>query len=349
MRFIVTFAARVGCIGMLCAAAASAQAKPAAPTGLFTAATAPDAYSSAILRAPLRRLDEGSQAGTDAPAAIHRNFPQIIEQNFAQLGAARVTALVDSMTDRELHDLAQLYVNASADTSRMQSLLPVLANRLDAGRLARISKHFGYAATYDAVVRVAPAKAFEFTQRSSPAYAAPATGAVIAPPRAVASGMGQSLKSGTGFASPAADIGRFLDMTPNEIYLDFRTAPVGALGPTGALYETANVLAVGVGRAATVGVMVGTVARRLIETYSPELYDAIGGTVAAAVDNIESANGAVSRGHYEEAAGDLFGLSPDVRGAMEGYGGDYGAAEDWYDNVISGGCMSGALRLCAHP
>jgi hypothetical protein len=124
-------------------------------------------------------------------------------------------------------------------------------------------------------------------------------------------------------------VGKWLHFTPYEIYLDLRTAPVGALGVTGALYETSLALTPAIVSSFGLGYTAGTIAADLIQTYSPALWDAIGGTVAEMVNNIHAAASLAAQGQLQEAAGELFGLTPSVTGAMAGYGGDYGVAGAW--------------------
>ena len=57
------------------------------------------------------------QTSGDRLYAIHLNFPRVIEQNVARLDSVGARALIDNLSEKELSDLAQLYVTANADTA----------------------------------------------------------------------------------------------------------------------------------------------------------------------------------------------------------------------------------------
>ncbi|TAA44924.1 hypothetical protein EA655_08485 [Pseudoxanthomonas winnipegensis] len=97
-------------------------------------------------------------------------------------------------------------------------------------------------------------------------------------------------------------------MTLEDIYLDFRTAPVGNLSATSALSETAIFAASRLAPAAAAGTAIGTGISYLIQTYDPSLDDAIGGTIAASLDNFQAAGSDIEKGHYESAYDDMFGF-----------------------------------------
>lgn len=78
-------------------------------------------------------------------------------------------------------------------------------------------------------------------------------------------------------------------MTLEEIYLDFRTAPVGSLSPASAMSETALFASQRVLPAAAAGTAIGTGINYLIETYDPSLSDAIGGTIAGSIEAAQAA------------------------------------------------------------
>jgi hypothetical protein len=77
---------------------------------------------------------------------------------------------------------------------------------------------------------------------------------------------------GTTYAPPTVGV----DSTLEEIYLDFRTAPAGALGPSAALYETAVYAMQNLAVAWGVGYTIGTGIHWLIERYDPALDNLIG-------------------------------------------------------------------------
>jgi hypothetical protein len=282
----------------------------------YTAATAPDVYSRTVLQQAIGRIDAGATSPGDRALFVHRNFAQVIEQNFARLDAPAVALLISHLSDLELSHLAQLYTSARVDSGRQDMLLPILAQRLSGAALAKVSRHFGYEATYEAVARMAPQKLSEFDGLAIRTTRAPVPGA------ALVQRAGVHTDAGTG-------VGKWLDYTPTEIYLDMRTAPVGSLTVQGALFETTAVLAATTWASYNTGYEVGTVVGQLIQTYDPPLWDAIGGTVAVAVENIQNAGSLYSQGQYEASAGALFGLDYSATYNMQHWGGDYTSAYSW--------------------
>lgn len=314
---------------------AFASAAGATTAGPFTSTTAPDDASRVVLTHPLMRIDQGTITGTQDPHAIHANFAQIVEQNFARLDSPGASKLVDNLSNRELHDLAQLYVNAVADTGRQARLLDVLAWRLDATRLTRLSKHFGYADVDAAIVRSAPSKESAFSQSSSAAYVAPVAGTLVV--GAAASGGG---------AVAMAGIGQYLDMTPYEIYLDFRTAPVGALSVQGALYETGTVMYQGAFVAFVGGYLVGTEFADLCQTYDLPLWDAISNIVGVTMEAITNAVTPVTLGSALKNTVGIYGVTSSQYSSFSNLSGDYEETEDWTTYYGGGG---GCRIQCPPP
>lgn len=120
----------------------------------YTAANAPDELSRAILAHALTRFDQGGKAAKKAgkgglPWAVHHNFAQIIEQNFAQLSSAQAGQVIDSISSdvngAGLTDLATFYNQATLDAGHKPRLLDVLSRRLDAGRMALVTAAFAAA------------------------------------------------------------------------------------------------------------------------------------------------------------------------------------------------------------
>jgi hypothetical protein len=324
---------------------------PAVAAGLgppYTQKTAPDALSRQILAARLSKLDQGAPVGVHPGYTIHRNMPQIIEQNLARMDPPRMTRLLKNMSPAEWSDLAQLYTTAVADTGHAPRLLDVMATRLNGSQLAAVSQHFGFASTYEAVLRAAPAKALEFQQYSSTAFLSPAPGLLQFGPQGRFASTSKLEKPGP--AHTPNGIGQFLNYTPYEIYLSFRTAPIGALGVAGALYESAVVMSSALGGAYTTGYAIGTAISPLIQTYAPSLWDAIGGTIYEMIESIFSAPTPEARGEAEYNGAGLFdlGTTGDAIGAT---GGDYQVCVDWYDWAYGdggGGCGRDRYANCEY-
>jgi hypothetical protein len=250
-------------------------------------------------------------------------------------------------------------VNATTDLGLPPRLLNVVVHRLDAVHLARLSRHFGFAAVYAAVAAEVPAKMEAFTRLANVDDAGPRPGdqrfgpnGKFAPPRRgdvatwheyeaaprARDGMLMNAawrtngRSSGVRAIKVAGFGQFLNMTPYEIYLDFRTAPVGALAVNGALYETSTVLSSTLLPAYGTGYAIGTyVVGPLIETYSPSLYDAIGGTIAQIVENLSVtwSESATASGVAERTNAPSFQATSTQYYDFACYAGDYSSMIDW--------------------
>jgi hypothetical protein len=298
----------------------SQPATAAIDTRAFTAFNAPDAVSREVLAKRLYRLDEGASERGGGRIAMHRNFPQIIEQNFARMGVMRMSRFLDNVQENELSDLAQLYVNAISDSGRQPVLLDIMAARMTGKELGRMSQHFGFAPLYAAVLRTAPGKALDFQFNSDVMLASPAPGLLR---------FGKQGKLNSKGGVNVNGAGGFLDYTLYEIYLSFRTSPIGALGVRGAIYETITMVAGPLGTAFGFGYGVGTIVAPLVEFYAPSLYDAIGGTLDVIVDRIQDAPNAMERGAAEGAGAISFELGP-IASIMQETGGDFQVMMDWH-------------------
>lgn len=155
------------------------------------------------------------------------------------------------------------------------------------------------------------AQAFYAAPSLSPSAPSPAVGATL--------GVG----TGVGIVHPMG--GPNITMTPYEIYLDFRTAPEGALGVAGSLWESGVYISSEVAPAYGAGYAVGTVINNLIENYDPSLEDTIGGTVSGMASDIEDAGTELMRGDYEASFDSLFGGGSPV--LPEDSGNDFGVSQ----------------------
>lgn len=295
---------------------------------------APVDPTDAVISSAVAKIDQGALPSEALNIAINRNFPQVQEQNFARMGPLKTQALIDTLSDLELSHLAQAYTNAIADTGRTANLLPLLAIRLDGQRLAKVASHFGYASVYAAISTYAPTKLSAF--QANVTYAAPEI-VVGAPPR------------GSSMQPMGGGLTKYYNWTPTQIYLDLRTAPVGALGTVGALYETAAIFGTYIPIAWEAGQTAGTAIKNIIATYDPPLYDAIGGTVANMVVNLTAAYDLTSQGNIQSGIGAVFGVSSSVRNAQTSYGGDYNNSAGWdfITPALPGGICAGTV--CHDP
>jgi hypothetical protein len=326
----------------LCQAATGSPRLPGAIP--YTASTAPDMVSSDVLAHAVTKFDAGRKAGENPNAAIHRNFAQVIEQNFARLDVNGARRVIDNLQDRELADMAKLYKAAAADNHHERRLLHILAHRLDAHRLARLSNAFGYLPVYQAVATEAPALAATFS--SAVAFATPEPD------------LAMGLSGGAVAMSGVSGIGKYLFYTPYEIYMDFRTMPVGSLGAGGALFETALVVGGAAWMAYQAGSVVGyQLVDPLIQTYDPQLWDAIGGTVNEVIERWTFATEGTSSVEQRSSQADMGNKFADPRGGstdfqvsrFEYFNGDEDISREWTQYTADGGRIgSGGCVYVGH-
>ena len=245
------------------------------------------ATSSAVGLSAVAAPSSGTALIGNSPAEIHARFSSVIENNFQTGNANQV---IHNLSSLELADLAYVYGHANSGST--EPLLRILAKTVDADGLVKVASAFGQSAT-EMVVRT-----------SAPAVIASQFLAHVPAEPVSSSFATRSSKAAVILAAGAAPT---VDMTPTEIYLDYRTAPVGSLSITGALFETATFIATRVSQAFGAGYALGTVVNDVITTYDPDLEDAIGGTVAGSLEDISNAASEFSQGQYEEGLDSLFG------------------------------------------
>jgi hypothetical protein len=100
-----------------------------------------------------------------------------------------------------------------------------------------------------------------------------------------------------------------LDSTIQEIYLDFRTSPTGALGPTAAAYETCVYTMGNLAAAYGIGYTIGSGLNWLLQTYTPSTYDAVGGTIDQMLTNLGNATSDFLDGKWDLSLADLFNVN----------------------------------------
>ena len=301
----------------------------------YSAITAPDAESRAVLAHPFVAVSQWKSSTAGLDAAVNASFPQIIEQNFARLDSAGSAALLHSLSDVELAHLSQLYTNAVTDAGHASHLQSILASRLEAPDLARVSKYFGYASMAAAVSLVAPQKSFAFQQIADTATVSPTPGARLLTL--------QSSHVGVNLIGS----GQFLNDTPTQVYLSFRTAPAGALGASGAIFEVGVVVAEGACLACHGGSAASSVVRSLVQTYDSELEDAVGGPIDHMIVNYTTSWNQTLRGNWQESLGSSFSLNSQQIDIETYHGGDYGVTLDWeYVATGVGGGNCGFDRGC---
>jgi len=255
-------------------------------------------------------------------------FGDVIEANFA---AASTEQLISRLSDKELAAIAKHYqrTRGTQDTP----LLAIFAKRLSDKALLRVADAFDKTAVSAAVTKYSGSEV-----RASFAAQVSTVRPALLPGGPGEGGGGGS--GGGGSAGGGAAAAPTTDMTLEEIYLDFRTAPVGSLSPASALSETTLFASQRVLPAAAAGTAIGTGINYLIENYDPSLGDAIGGTIAGSIGAAQAAITEVERGHYQSAYDALFGYPvTNTGGATVQFDADWNVAEpmqDYYD--AGGGC-----------
>ena len=241
------------------------------------------------------------------PAQIHSRLTSVIEFNLQ-----RDPSVVNRLTDQELADLA--YVYGSANNGNFDTVSKIFARKLSPAMLVRLAPYFGMENMQRAVgsyAKPSVAQSYEALVSHSSGWKADVSARLINPT-----------------AAPT------IDMTPYEIYLEFRTAPVGSLTPASALAETGIFMAARLAPSAWVGWKIGTEINDVIETYDPELEDTIGGTIDTALNNINGASSNLIQGRYEQALDHLFGGSISDEGESTGdYSGDFDVSRS-YDEYM---------------
>ena len=118
--------------------------------------------------------------------------------------------------------------------------------------------------------------------------------------------------------------------TLENIYLDFRTAPVGSLSAPAALLSTAAYAVTALSAAGYTGYEIGSALAPLIEKYDPSLYSAIGDDVGAVVNlaySFSASGSAYGQGEAEWHLDLTFGV-PLSSLSYPGGIGDWGVLDD---------------------
>lgn len=250
------------------------------------------------------------------PEEIQQNFAAIQEMNFA---TGNAKTIVSHLSDKELKDLAARYDQTAPAGDN--DLLRVMATKLDTESLIRVAKAFGSNATQIAVQKYAPANVKESFRKQ-----------LAITPNVPA--MASALSSMAVFSGPRTMASPTPDMTLRDIYLEFRTAPIGSLTPASALEETAIYAGSRLVWAWGVGYAFGTGVHYLIENYDPSLDDVIGGTIQTMIDDVGTATTEFEQGNFESGIDSLFGTSLSSGG---NYDGDWDVSESFGFYESSGG------------
>jgi hypothetical protein len=297
-------------------------------------ATAVDSSRRVVLSRPrIKSLHENLVLGTDLRSVLSAQTPLVIEQNIARFGDRRLSSLLANLSEDELQLLSVIYMRAVANYGIHPNLLEMLAARLSPAELGRISRHFGFAPVYEALVRRAPQKSVEFERHSNPGFLAPGPWSPVPVP---ASQRNVKFIVDEGGPSHFKRTSPTIHYTLYEIYLSYRTAPVGALGVNGALFETALFASSRLSLAYGAGHAIGTGLSYLIQTYAPALHNSIGSTIYNVVDWISSAwstNNIYQIGYQQQNSSGVFQLGS--TGYFFPASSDFDITYEW--NFIQGG------------
>ena len=231
-----------------------------------TSPHAPEDYASRLaLAQPLLHLRHGAAEGTDLAVAVHANFARVIEQNFAMASPAQVARWLDTVERRSLTTLAQAYINATEHRGRNTLALDILAHRLvaqdDPVRLGRLATHFGWQRVHAAVAKVAPARLAAFMELADPGAPGPVPGEM---------NLHRYIESTC--AAPTGP-GVFLDHGTEQIYLCFRTAPLGATCVAAALFQTGVMVGAALPTARNPGARIGAYLGLGAQLFAPTAWE----------------------------------------------------------------------------
>ena len=330
-----------------------AAVRPALPSaaarGLYTLQTAPDYASRLALAQPVRRLTQGAARGADPSSAIHGNFARVIEQNFASAGPARVARWLDTVETRSLVTLAQAYVNATEMQGRPPMALEILAHRLDAVRLARLAEYFGHARLHAAVLKAAPPKLEAFNARADVNHSGPVPGQ-----------MDLHLHEPLRASAQGRDYLIFLDCTLEQIYLSFRTAPIGATSVAASMFQTGLVVGTALYGSRQVGHNIGGLLVQGMRVYTPSVWESIVDAVQWWMDLFNAPPPPPGSHpspeeqlglHQRDGFTEVFNVDASVYDDFAMGGGDYESAYEWsnsvpYEPYSPGGSFCARLDGC---
>jgi hypothetical protein len=133
-----------------------------------------------------------------------------------------------------------------------------------------------------------------------------------------------------------------LDMTLEEIYLEFRTAPVGALSVEASIYSTASYAMINLTAAWSAGYIIGSGIHWLIETYAPSLDNLIGATLDGCLTGLANSTVAMQGWWNYHLDLDVFGVSIYDLGWNNVDLGDFGLFDDMISFMFD-------FNLCINP
>lgn len=259
------------------------------------------------------------------------------------------------MSDLELSDLAQLYVNATTTHGRDEKLMFVLACRLDGKRLGRVAHHFGFERTYHAIYAIAPHKLDGergFLKFADSSWNGPLIRDYRGPFQRqvhIHSENSKPIKAHLHLSvrdlsmRKVAAYTEFLHKTPTQIYQAMRSGKYGSLSVEGALLEAASIMSGALGRAFGVGYGFGhIVVKPVVEFYMPDFYSNLGDWIGPTVDKMIDAwnfpGDKQKKAAADEEGATNFRVAAPVVDVFRTSGGDYGSVSGLVSGGLGGGC-----------
>ncbi len=290
----------------------------------YTADTTPFASARSILRRRPRDLHAGSSGPHDIVQTLHLNFAKLVEYNFARLDNLTFERAWQGLTLSEAVMLASMYDRSITDSGSQPRLLELVAERAEQPVLMRVAQVFDNARMEEALMRFAPGKLLAY--RASAHLRSDMAGHPLV----------TGLPGTHSQVSPMS--GPNLDYTFREIYLSYRTAPIGALGITGSLYEATMYASRHLAVAYGGGYAFGTaIVAPLIREFSPSLWNSIGATVHHTVQALSTALDVFTSASEQRQAADTFLLPNQTYTQLQETGGDFGVVWNWHQIYIGGG------------
>ena len=279
--------------------------------GGYNVRTAPDAAGRAVLARKIRRLDQGRLPGQSGYDAMKANMQQIIEQSVARLDPPRIGRLV-ALPDDHKRAIAQLYVNATGNSSRAPLLYDLLAHRLTAPQLAEHAQFYGFVPLYVAIARSAPEKLRGFESIASPALAG-------------AQYRGRLHSSNAGLID-------LLDMELSDVWMALRLAPIGLFSLKASAFAFVSVVGLGVKTGWWAGYEVaGPILVQGLQTFAPSIWDGIVEGAGWFMENLLVAP-PENEGPIQELGASAMGLPFNEQEMIVETGGDYLINEAWSES-----------------
>lgn len=254
-------------------------------------------------------------SGREFQRLMATHFSLIVERSLAKASPAEVSARLRRWSPLELARLAAHWRSSNLLAGRAGKLLHILGEVAKPVELARLVPAFGVAEVSNALGQVD-------------------VGKLQAMSATLASGQSLGLQADTAsLAGLTNGAGPLLDWTIEEIYLYYRTNPIGSLSVRAALWETGAFVGSRLMLAYAAGHAVGTGMKTFMELYMPDLYYAIGQKLYESIQKIHESTGTQpDLGDALYHAAEVVGVEEYVMGEAAVTDGDYQVAAGFGDS-----------------